>query len=466
VTMLVLDEEQAKEVDCLLDNSRWGLFNDMGVGKTLVAVRAIERRVRETGLPALVTVPAYLIPQWLDGKSGFHRQAPGLKVAAMDGDGHAARTDALNSGADVILTSYHNWTAKAPRDYHFHKRKWGCLVFDEAHRLRGRNSQWTKKVYQLDNSDSKNKNVPMWFLTGTPIVHDGGDVYPFLHLCDRKLHSSYWRHVENWCVLEETPWGPIVGPIKSKPDFYRMLAQYSSRRVLEGQDEPVFDDIPVAMPPSVRAMIIKAKKEFVFEHPDLRDPVVMESAGAIWNAVWEMTSLPPTQANPKLDAMVGRLEDLAKERVIVACWHRSVANAALERIQKMNSEVAKGKRPCALFTGDVSTKQKIAAIEGYNEREDFVIVCTVAALKEGADLQAGNHIIFLQESVLPGENEQLIGRQRRRGQTKPVIVTRIYCKQSIDVAVHKTASNTAADINETMLQYALNPTLDETLEWD
>jgi SNF2 family DNA or RNA helicase len=132
----------------------------------------------------------------------------------------------------------------------------------------------------------------------------------------------------------------------------------------------------------------------------------------------------------------------------------------------MNSEVAKGKRPCALFTGDVSTKQKIAAIEGYNEREDFVIVCTVAALKEGADLQAGNHIIFLQESVLPGENEQLIGRQRRRGQTKPVIVTRIYCKQSIDVAVHKTASNTAADINETMLQYALNPTLDETLEWD
>jgi SNF2-related domain/Helicase conserved C-terminal domain len=462
----VLDEDQEKEVQLLLDHTRWGLFNEQGVGKTPPVIRAVAHRIHETNLPALITVPAYLIPQWV---GEIRRFAPGVPVWTMDGDGWGNRTTALQMGVHdkaIVLTSYHNWTAKPPRHYPFGKFKWSCLAFDEAHRLRGRNSQWTKAVYALDNSDSKNKGVPMWFATGTPIVHDGGDVYPFLHLCDRSIHSSYWRHVETWCHLEVTPWDRKVGPIKSKPDFYEMLSMYSSRRVLEGQEDAVFDDIPVEMPKSVRQMIIKAKKEFVFEHPDMEDVTVYESAGAVWNKIWEMVSLPPTQVNPKLDAMVGLLEDLSKERVIVACWHRSVANAALERVKKLKSEVGKGKRPCALFTGDVNAAAKSRAIREYNAHEDFAIVCTVAALKEGANLQAGNHIIFLQESVLPSENEQLIGRQRRRGQSKPVVVHRIYVKQSIDVAVHKTAQRTAADIREAMRQYVIAPEVDETLEWD
>jgi len=463
-----LDEDQLAEVDTLLTHNRWGLWNEQGVGKTPVILKAVEAQVKRVHLPALITVPAYLIPQWV---RAFEKFGIDLSVATMDGDGYPARMQALQSGADVILTSYHNWTAKAPRDYPFHKLKWACLAFDEAHRLRGRNSQWTKKVYTLDNSDSKNRGVPMWFATGTPIVHDGGDVYPFLHLCDRQVHSSYWRHVETHCIIEETPWDRKVGPIKSKVDFYQMLSQYSSRRVLEGQEDAVFDDIPVQMLPSVRKMIIRAKKEFVFEHegeiiPTKSGDVAHESAGSVWNKIWELTSLPPTVVNPKLDAMVGVLEDLPKERVIVAAWHRSVAGAAIERIRKMKSEVAKGNRPCALFTGDVRPSAKIKAMADYDETEDFVIVCTVAALKEGANLQAGNHIIFLQESILPGENEQLIGRQRRRGQDKPVIVHRIYVKQSIDVAVHRTTQQTSADIAETMYQYVINPQLDETLEWD
>jgi hypothetical protein len=439
----------------------------MGVGKTPVIVKAVTTRMKETGLPALVTVPAYLIPQWIGEVQKF---APGTRVFTMDADGWDKRNTALQTGAmagALILTSYHNWTAKPPKDYKFGKLRWACIAFDEAHRLRGRNSLWTKAVYALDNSDSKNKSVPMWFATGTPLVRDGGDVYPFLHLCDRQVHSSYWRHVETWCHIEETPWDRKVGKLKSKTDFYQMLSRYSSRRVQTDQSEPVFNDVPVLMPKSVRQMIIKAKKEFVFEHPDMSDPVVFESAGAVWNKVWELTSMPPTATNPKMDALVDLLSgELTKERVIVAAWHRSVANAALARIQKLRSEVRKGNRPVALFTGDVSTKEKLRAIDLYNACADGIIVCTIEALKEGANLQAGHHIVFLQESILPGPNEQLIGRQLRRGQTSTVIVHRIFTKQSIDVAIHKTATDTALDINEAMLQYLTHPEMDETLEWD
>jgi SNF2 family DNA or RNA helicase len=416
----------------------------MGVGKTPILSVAAGRRIDEVKKPALVTAPAYLLPQWRDF---IHEWVPGATVAIANGDGRVARNAAFDAGADFVLSSYHNWTAR-PEYPQLSKTRWGVHIFDEAHRLRGRNSQWTAAVYRQDNADARNHGCPMWFGTGTPIVRDAGDVYPFLHLCDRKVHSSYWTFVQNWCHLEETPWDTVIGRVKDPKAFYEMLSRYSHRRVLDF-GEPDVVDIPVELPKSVRDMIKRAKKEFIFEHPDM-EYLEMESAGAVWGRIRQLTSVPPTAAQPKMEALVGRLEDLPNERALIACWYRATADAAMDKIRRV--------RPKArLFTGDVKPGDKVKAIDEYNEHDEGTIVCTIASLKEGANLQAGRHVIFLEESELPSDNDQLIGRTLRRGQTRPVIVTRIYAAGSIDLAVRKLASGRAANIQEVMREFLWDP---------
>jgi hypothetical protein len=442
-----LDPDQQSDVERMLGNHTWGLFHEQGVGKTPPALVAAGKR-----LPALITIPAYLGTQWARRCTEW---LPGATVQLVNGDGHALRTEQLTSGADVTLVSYNTWApGKGRPEYpYLWRNKWGSFVLDEGHRIRGYNSQWTQEIHRLRNADAKNRNVPIWSLTGTPYVRDGGDLFPFLKLCNRKRWGSYWTFVETWCHMEYTPWETKIGRLKDPEAFYRMLAEFSWRRELVGQEDAVYVDIPVQLPKSVYDMIRKAKKEFVFEHPDMEEPEWYDAAGAVWQRIRRMVAVPPTAVKPKLDAMVGTLEDIPRDRVIVYCWYRDTAKACLERIGKMRSALTGKPRPVALFTGDVTTRGKIAAIQQYDDNPDGVIVATIAALKEGADLQSGHHAVFVEESVLGEENMQAIGRQRRRGQLHPVVVHRIRADRSIDHAVRKLAEARTEDARSLMDEY-------------
>jgi len=433
-----LDDAQQQDVENLLSHKRWMLLHDMGVGKTPPAVVAASQRT-----PCLVTVPAYLIPQW---EEYIKTWAPGKTFASMNEDGFEKRNAALHRGADFIFTSYHNWAAQKRYDG-FWKLKWGSMIFDEAHRLRGRNSKWTKAVWTMQNSESKNKDVPIWMLTGTPIVRDGGDVFPLLKLCDKGIYRGYWAFVERWCEMIETPWQKEVGPIKDPEGFYQMLSRHSSRREMRGLEEIVYKDIPVDLPPSVMQTIARLKKTFILQHPDIEDPKWFTAAGAVWAEIRQLVSNPPTKVNPKMDALGDMFEDLPNERVIVACWFKKTAFEAASVIAK------KTKRNVGVFTGEASASAREEAIRVYNENDDGVIVCTIAAMKEGVNLQKGRHTIFLEESELHADNAQLIGRQHRRGQDRTVIVSRIYGRRTVDEKVHTLAAKRDADAKSVMQEF-------------
>ena len=447
--MLELDADQTADVQRMLDAGRFGLFHEQGVGKTPPAIIAASAM-----LPALITVPAYLIPQW---EKRIKQWVPGATVSCVNGDGFEARNKQLLAGADFTLISYNTWAPgkNRPQFTALHKVPWGSFTFDEGHRLRGHSSSWTKAVWQLDNADCKNRDKPKWLLSGTPLVRDGGDLYPFLHICDRQLYSSYWSFVEKHCVVENTPWEQKIGKLKDPHAFYEMLARYSTRRELTGVDDYVEDIVPVTLPKSVYDAIKKMKKEFVLEHPDMTEPEYFDHMGAILSKARQITSVPPTAVKPKIDAMAGIVEDLPKDRVIVFCWFRDTANECFTRISKMRSALTGKPRPVALFTGDTRTSAKVEAIDMYDKYQDGVIVATIAALKEGADLQAGHHSIFVEEDWLSEVNAQAIGRQRRRGQTKPVVVHRILADKSVDHMVSKAASNREQDIRGLMKEYIL-----------
>lgn len=444
--MITLSPYQDVSRDFLVERRRGMLLDSPGVGKTFPAVAGA--RSCKDYPPWLVTAPAYLLPTW---KREIQRHSPLAKVVIANGT-PTERMQALESVSDFVLTSYNNWSnARYPA---LHKREWN-FIFDEAHRLRGRNSLWTKQVLKLLNATSVNKNSRYWLLTGTPLVRDPGDVFPLLRLMDPKRFRSYWHFVGEWCELNVTPWATEVGQLKAglEDKFWAMVSEYSLRRstadILELQDlTSTYTEITVDLPASVRKTMKDAVKNWTIEHPDLETVDAVSSGGALVQKLRQMTSVPPTKANPKLDALEDLLED-HKEPVIVWCWYRATANAVFERFGS--------KRVCIRFTGDESAEKKQRALECFKllagSKEGPIIVATISAMKEGVNLQEARTQIFLEESYLPSDNEQAVARSKRRGQTQPVNVYHIHANDSLDIKVHAQQASREAGILRAMLEY-------------
>lgn len=443
--MIELSPYQVESRDFLTQRPRAMLLDAVGVGKTYPTVEA----ALEVGnaRPWLVTAPAYLLPTWR--KAIYDLVGDWDEIAIANGTPRQ-RLEALQTKAGFILTSYNNWTSTQYSD--IWNGDWN-YIFDEAHRLRGRNSKWTKQV--LKRANAKDVRSHYWLLTGTPMVRDPGDLFPLLKMMDPKRFTSYWQFVGEWCDTRVTPWATEVGQLKAgrEDEFWAMVSEYSIRR--NTQDVPelrdlshIYNEVLVDLPPSVIKTCKDAVKSYVIDHPDMNTPQAMSSGGALVQKLRQLVTVPPTKANPKLDALVDILED-HQEPVIVWCWYRATAEAVRARMT----------RPWVSFTGDDTAEQKQNNLKMFETMcqngRNPIIVATISAMKEGVNLQHARTQIFLEESYLPSDNEQAIARSKRRGQTQPVNVYHIHANDSLDVRVHNLQETREAGITRAMLEHTL-----------
>ena len=443
--MYELSDYQLVSRDFLLGREFGCLFDSPGVGKTPPTIVAAADKVTDTGRPALITAPAYLLDNW---EYEISRFAPGARVVKANGTGYEARLEALDSSADFILTSYNNWSATWPkqlkgnphplagqRQYDIlSQRKWAVCAFDEAHRLRGRTSQSTKHVWELRKARAVNIQAPIWGLTGTPIVNNPGDLYPLLHLWRRAEYKSYWNYVGEYCRVVQTPWATEVGQLRAGMDgpFRDLVGQFAIRRTLE--DIPSLANLEqrdreylVTLPSSVKATIAKAREEYVIEHPELAQSEFVSGGGALYAKLRQIATNPPTKANPKIDFVRDFLEDRFGP-IVVYTWYKASAQAVADGLKAT-------KRPVTMITGDVPTHKRSEMVDKWKTHPNGVLVATISSLKEGISLVHASDVVFLEHSELPADQEQCVARLKRRGQTSLVNVHNVFAKGTPDMAI-------------------------------
>lgn len=464
-----LSDYQLPSRDWLLGHKFAGLFDAPGVGKTPPTIIAAADKVTDTGKPALITAPAYLLDNW---EYEISRFAPGARVVKANGAGHEARQNAFETeGTDFILTSYNNWSATWPnklpkskdqydkydiatpeswtnaqpvphplagkRQYDILSRKqWAACVYDEGHRLRGRTSGSTKHVWELRKAGAVNRETPLWFLTGTPIVNNPGDLYPLLHMLDRRLWKSYWKYVEYYCYIIKTQWSTDVGQLRRgmEEEFQELLGSFSIRRTLS--DIPSLAtldqrdrDYLVELPASVRKTFVQARKEYIIEHPDINGTEFVNGGGALYSRLRQLATNPPTAEKPKVDFVADFLQDHFGP-IVVYVWYKDSAKAVANGL-------AKTKRPVTMVTGDVPANKRIELVDEWKSQSNGILVATISSLKEGISLVNAQDVIFLEHSPLPADQEQCVARLKRRGQLSLVNVHNVFAKGSPDTAIRR-----------------------------
>lgn len=429
------------------------------VGKTAPTIVAAWERHVETGLPILITCPAYLVDNWSWEISRFAPE--GATVTLANGKGVEYRSKALQADTDFIIQSYYNWSAKIPGSKNFkypelHERQWGACIFDEGHRLRGRNSQCTKHVFELRRARSENLHTSLWVLTGTPILNGPGDFYPLLYVRDKKTYSSYWKFVGEFCYVIKTPWQTEVGQLRKgmEDEFQELVGSFSLRRTLAdipslADLEQVDSDYFVVLPPSVGKTIDKAREEYVIEHEDLEGTEFVSGGGALYSRLRQLATIPPTATKPKVDFCLEFAEDRPGP-LVVYTWYRASAKGVAEGLSKT-------KRPVTLITGDVPTARRGTLVDNWKEQENGILVATISSLKEGISLIHAQDIIFLEHSELPADQDQCIARLKRRGQTELVRVHHVWARNTPDMGIRRALKERQTGLKAALTSWLRNP---------
>jgi SNF2 family DNA or RNA helicase len=489
---LPLSDYQEISRDFLLNAGKVaGLFDSPGVGKTAPTIVAAWERHVQTGLPVLITCPAYLVENWAWEISRF---APaGATVTLANGSGPTARREALQADTAFVIQSYANWSAKVPKpkakakeqytsedlesleayeaaqpkaptgprpgEFQYpelHTRQWAVCVFDEGHRLRGRNSQCTKHVQELRRARSVNLATPLWVLTGTPILNNPGDLFPLLNLWDKKRFSSYWNFVGDFCRVTKTPWATEVGQLRKgmEDEFQELIGSFALRRTLADVPslsglEHVEKDYFVRLPASVNKTINKAREEYVLEHEDLEKAEFVSGGGALYSRLRQLSTLPPTAEKPKVDFVRDFLEDSVGP-VVVYCWYKDSARGVSEALTK-------SKRPVTLITGDVPTARRPELVDNWKAEKDGILVATISSLKEGISLIHAQDVIFLEHSELPADQGQCIARLKRRGQTEVVRVHHVWARNTPDMAIRRHLYERTTGLKQALTSWLKEP---------
>lgn len=130
----------------------------------------------------------------------------------------------------------------------------------------------------------------------------------------------------------------------------------------------------------------------------------------------------------KLDLAVDLIEDAPDEAFVVFSWYKAAANELQRRLTERGID-------SFLVTGDVSHNKRADYIAQFQEGYGRVFIGTIKTLSESVTLHRASNAIFIDRSFNPGDNAQAADRIYRIGQTKPVTITQIVAKGTVDELV-------------------------------
>jgi SNF2 family DNA or RNA helicase len=85
-----------------------------------------------------------------------------------------------------------------------------------------------------------------------------------------------------------------------------------------------------------------------------------------------------------------------------------------------------------VVTGDTAQSERADCFSAFTSGDARVLVGTLSTMGESVNLQTASNAVFLDRSWNPATNAQAADRIYRIGQTKPVTITHIVARDTVD----------------------------------
>lgn len=441
------------------------LWLDMGLGKTVITLTAIERLLDQYKVSAvLVLAPLAVVKAVWRQEAERWQHTKHLRVTAVVSDDPKERVRMLQTPADVYLINYEqlqwllgrtstkkvgasrgvlfsHWIDKGKR------LPFDAVVFDEISKLKKATSKRAKAFAKI---------LPQMRyrigLTGTPAANGLPDLHGQFLMIDggKRLGPNITGFRNRWLI--QSPYNHKWLPRKGAPDEIKELV---SDITLEMKEEDYLDlpplitqDINIELPPAILKQYKDFEDEFFLELDSAEieafnsgakstkcrqlanGACYVDESGRDWVKAHDL----------KLDALADLAESLGDKTLIVFYQFTHDLERILARF------------PDAVA---MTSKNTAEAVTQWNAGEIKMMVCHPASAGHGLNLQhGGNHIAWF---GLPWSLEhylQAIARLKRQGQKAEAVVNhRLLVDDTVEQAISEALK--AKDATQTTLRAAV-----------
>lgn len=420
-------EYQKRATQFIIDNRYCALFLDMGLGKTvstLTAIDILKNDYLEIDKVLVIAPKSVALNTW-SGETAKWDHLRKLRISVAMGTA-AQRTKAIERDADIYVTNRDN--VKWIVDY-FKKEPWpfDTVVLDESSSFKNPSSQRFKALRKIRPQLRR-----VIELTGTPSPNGLMDLWPQIWLLDmgERLGRTLGSYRSEFFTAGRRN-GAVVYDWIARPGarqrISKRLADISmSMQASDYLDMPDVIDggLTLALPPYEMRDYLAFQREQLMQLDNTDIEAV--TAAALTNKLLQYTggALYDDQHNwhevstAKLEA----LQDIVKstdESVLIYYQYQSEK----DRILKMLPDAV-------TFTGEPEL------LESWNAGKIRMMLAHPASVAYGLNMQAGGHIIVW---YTPTWNLELYmqanARLHRQGQTKPVVIYHLIAAGTIDERV-------------------------------
>lgn len=390
--------------------------------------------------PVLVICPASVIDPWVEA---WRAWAPHVRAVAWRGT-PAKRVDLFGT-ADVYVTSYETARVDAGPAGGAHGKRLSplielgaaALVIDECHLIKNNQSQRSQAVRRLAKkvTDAARPGGagPVVALSGTPITHHPGDLWPTLDAISHDAWPAKGRWVSRYCLTLPGEYDDqVLGlhPMAEQEFRLTMLGQHrrvAKADVLKQLPPKVYSVRTVDMPTRWRKVYDDFEGQMLAELPDGTELSVFDQLSVLGHLrqlasaaadvevtfgpdVDEQTGEPKRHVHLelkapswKVDALLELLEERPGEPVVAFAPSRQLMMLAGA------AATAAGRR-VGYVVGEQSAKDRTAAVEGFQSGDLDLICATTGAGGVGITLTAARTVVFLQR---PWEVEKAMQAEDR-----------------------------------------------------
>lgn len=386
---------QAQAAELWLRNGYLLLGDDLGVGKTLVAIYGLtDPRTR----PALVCTLAHLTHQW---RNEFAKFTPSIKTHILNSTTpYELKDKKTGLKPDILICNYHKLAGWA--DTLTGEIK--SIVFDECQELRRGDSGKYSGAAQIAGKTKFSLG-----LSATPIYNAGDEMWNVVNVLRPDALGSRPEFEREWCGYK----GRVNNP-KAFGSFLRETGTMLRRTRADVKRElPPITHIPYEIDcdekalDSVRGSAAALAKLILSEAPEHRG-TQFSAAGKFDVIMRQATGI--SKAPYVADFVKMLIEN--GERVVLFGWHRAVYDIWIDKLSEFKP---------AMYTGEESVAKKEEAKRRFVDKETPLLI---VSLRSGAGLDGLQYVcrtgVFGELDYSGGVHEQCCGRIFRDGQPDPV----------------------------------------------
>ena len=400
------------------------LADEMGVGKTVQAIRACDKvRAKEI----LVVCPAVARTNWCREFKKWTTRSDAFHVRAVSYEFVTANSSGIPE-TDV-------------------------LIIDEVHYAKSLEAKRSQAIFGASGLVHRSNRV--WALSGTPAPNHAAEMWILLYAFGATT-LSYGQFVQRFCVTVSTGFGNGYKIVGTKKEAIPELRELLKRIMLRRLKKDVLKDLPPLLysvttvePGHVsradftdqdRGKLVGEIKQMQLKLDSSQDEVaVLEALAESVSTLRRYTGL--QKALPAAEMIAGEIEVGLLDKVVVFAIHKAVIEILLRELSKVTE--------CVTITGSTPDSIRQLRIDQFqNDPHCRVFIGNIQAAGTALTLTASHQVVFVEMDWVPGNNAQAAQRCHRIGQDKTVNVRFISLDNPMDERITQVLNRKTSELSQ------------------